>query len=118
MEQHEKRYPRVGANFTGDKDPSYLPLEEHVGIIQKFEEVQCFNCRETHLLLVVFIRVICPSHLPIVNFHLHFRCTKPNAQEFKSMRHVTTHIVGEDRVIQSLFWIKHRWHCGRLCWRL
>jgi hypothetical protein len=47
--------------------------------------------------------VIFPSHLPIANFHLHFRCTKPKAQEFEGMRHATAHFVGKDRVIQPLF---------------
>ena len=63
-------------------DPSHLTLEEHVDIIQEFEEVQCFSCCETCYLLVVFIGVIFPCQLPVAYLHLHLRCAKPEAQEF------------------------------------
>jgi hypothetical protein len=73
----------------GSMDPSHLPLDEHVGIIQEFEEVRCFSRCETSYLLVVFIGMIflCLCKLPVAHLHLHLRCAKPEAQEFEGKRH-------------------------------
>ena len=64
-------------------DPSHLPLDEHFGIIQEFEEVRCFSRCETSYLLVVFIGMIFLCQLPVAHLHLHHRCAKPEAQEFE-----------------------------------
>jgi hypothetical protein len=77
----------------GSMDPSHFPSEEHVGIIQEFEEVRCFRRWETRYLLVVFIGVIFPCQLPVAHLHLHLRCVKPEAQEFAGKRHEDTGLI-------------------------
>jgi hypothetical protein len=97
---------------------SHSPSEEHVGIIQEFEEVQCFSQCETRHLLVVFIRMVFPCQLPVAYLHLYLQCTKSKAQEFEGIKHASAQFIGKNRIIQPLFWIKNRWRCGGLHGRL
>ncbi len=67
-----------------------LPLDEHAGIVQQFEQVPCFRRCQTHHLLVVLVHTIFPCHLPVPYLRLGLRCTESQAHELKGMAHART----------------------------
>jgi hypothetical protein len=52
-DSRRKGIPKLTPIFTGVANPSNLPSGEHIGIVQKFEEVQCLSRPETRYFLVV-----------------------------------------------------------------